>query len=183
MMRATELAHLLMSQSLTSGDWALDATVGNGHDALLLAKLVGPSGRVFGFDVQASAIAETAKRVADHSQVTLFQTSHEKLSDYVPKDGQLAGAMFNLGYLPGGPREIMTSADTTITALSQALARLKIGGLLTLVLYPGHQGGDIEAATVRAFAKNLCEDFTVAQFMRFNTDRPAPELLVIERTR
>lgn len=151
-MRATKLAHLLMYQSLNSGDWALDATVGNGRDALLLAKSVWRSGRVFGFGVQAAAIAETAKRVEDHSQVTLFQAGHETLAAYLPKDGQLAGALFNLGYLPGGPREIMTRANTTIAALGQALARLKIGGLLTLVLYPGHCGGDIEAAAVQALA-------------------------------
>lgn len=183
MMRATELAHLLMHQSLNAGDWALDATVGNGHDTLLLAKSVGQSGRVFGFDVQAAAIAATAMRVEDHSQVTLFQAGHETLATHLPKDGQLAGAMFNLGYLPGGPREIMTSTDTTLAALGQALARLKIGGLLTLILYPGHPGGDIEAAAVRAFAKNLGEEFVVVQFMRFNSDHPAPELLAIERTR
>lgn len=183
MMRATELAHLLMAQALNSEDWALDATVGNGHDTLLLAKSVGPSGRVFGFDVQASAITETAKRVEGQPQVTLFQAGHEKLSDYLPRDGQLAGTMFNLGYLPGGPRDVMTRADTTIAALSQVLERLKIGGLLTLVLYPGHCGGDIEAVIVRDFAKNLGGEFMVAQFLRFNSDRPAPELLAIERTR
>lgn len=121
MMRATELTPLLMHQSLNSGDWVLDATVGNGHDALLLAKSVGQSGRVFEFDVQAAAIAETAKRVEDHSQVTLFQAGHETLAAYLPKDGQLAGALFNLGYLPGGPREIMTSADITIAALARRL--------------------------------------------------------------
>lgn len=183
MMRATEMAHLLMHQSLNAGDWALDATVGNGHDALFLAKCVGPSGRVFGFDVQAAAIAQTAKRVEDHPQVTLFQAGHETLEAHLPKDGQLAGVMFNLGYLPGAPREIMTGADTTLAALGQALARLKIGGLLTLVLYPGHAGGDHEAEAVRAFAKNLGEECVVAQFRRFNAERPAPELIAIERTR
>lgn len=183
MMRATELAHLLMHQSLKLGDWALDATVGNGHDTLLLAKSVGQPGRVFGFDVQAAAIAATALRVEEHPQVTLFQAGHETLAAHLPKEGQLAGAMFNLGYLPGRPREIMTGADTTLAALGQVLARLKIGGLLTLILYPGHPGGDVEAAEVRAFTMGLGEDFAVAQFMRLNSDRPAPELLAIERTR
>lgn len=183
MMRATELAHLLLHQSLNSGDWALDATVGNGHDTLFLAKSVGRSGRVFGFDVQATAIAATAIRVEEHPQVTLFHAGHETLADHLPKDGQLAGAMFNLGYLPGGPREIMTHADTTLAGLGQVLERLKIGGLLTLVLYPGHSGGDSEAEAVRAFAKSLGEEFVVAQFKRFNANRPAPELLAIERTR
>lgn len=183
MMRATEMAHLLMHQSLKAGDWALDATVGNGHDALFLAKSVEPSGRVFGFDVQAAAIAQTAKRVQDHSHVTLYQAGHETLEAHLPMDGQLAGAMFNLGYLPGAPHEIMTCADTTLAALGQALARLKIGGLLTLVMYPGHTGGDSETEAVRAYAQKLGEEFAVAQFRRFNADRPAPELLAIERTR
>ncbi|MEP0521092.1 MAG: class I SAM-dependent methyltransferase [Hyphomicrobiales bacterium] len=183
MMRATELAHLLMRRTLKSGDWALDATVGNGHDTVLLAESVGPSGRVFGFDLQATAIAATDKRVEGHSQVTLFQAGHERLSDYLPEDSQLAGIMFNLGYLPGASQEIITSADTTIAALGLALERLKVGGLLTLVLYPGHRGGDIETTAVRAFTKNLGRQFTAAQFMRFNSERPAPELLVIERTR
>ncbi|MFK8036232.1 MAG: class I SAM-dependent methyltransferase [Hyphomicrobiales bacterium] len=183
MIRATELAHHLIGKSLHSGDWALDATVGNGHDTLFLAKSVGQSGRVFGFDVQSTAIAETAKRVDGYSQVTLFQVGHEMLSDYLPKDAQLSVAMFNLGYLPGGPREIITGADTTVAALDQALARLKIGGLVTLVLYSGHCGGDTEASTVQAFTKNLGEEFTVAQFKRFNSNRTAPELLAIERAR
>ena len=138
---------------------------------------------VFGFDVQAAAITATAQRVQDHPQVTLFQASHENLSDHLPQEGKLAGAMFNLGYLPGGSREIMTCQNTSIAALGQTLERLKIKGLVTLVLYPGHAGGDNEATSVRAFAKNLGEEFMVAQYRRLNFDSPAPELLVIERTR
>ena len=63
MLRATEFAHLLMRQSIKPGDWVVDATVGNGHDTLLLAKLVGPTGRVIGFDVQEAALAAATARV------------------------------------------------------------------------------------------------------------------------
>jgi predicted methyltransferase len=181
MMRATELAHLLMRKTLQEGDWAIDATVGNGHDTLFLAQCVGPSGRVFGFDVQAAAIAQTGRRVDAHRQVTLFQAGHETLADHLPEGTELAGAMFNLGYLPGGPREIITRAETTCIALSQTLDRLRIGGLLTLVLYPGHAGGDGEAAAVRAAIDTLGEAYEVARFARINCERKTPELLAIER--
>lgn len=181
-MRATELAHILMRKTLMDGDWALDATAGNGHDTLFLAQCVGPTGRVFGFDVQAAAIAQTARRVDGHRQVTLFQAGHETLAAHLPEGAQLGGAMFNLGYLPGGPRAIITRAETTCAALAQTLERLRIGGLLTLVLYPGHAGGDSEAEAVRAYVKSLGDAVTIARFARINCQRKTPELLAIERT-
>lgn len=45
-------AHSLLRQALKAGGRALDATAGNGHDTLLLAQLVGETGRVWAFDVQ-----------------------------------------------------------------------------------------------------------------------------------
>jgi ubiquinone/menaquinone biosynthesis C-methylase UbiE len=38
------------------GDVVIDATVGQGHDTLKLAQLVGPQGNVFGFDIQEAAL-------------------------------------------------------------------------------------------------------------------------------
>ena len=49
-------AKYLLNKAVTSGDIVVDATLGNGHDTLFLAKLVGESGRVYGFDVQEHAI-------------------------------------------------------------------------------------------------------------------------------
>ena len=43
------LAH---SQTAVKGDYAVDATLGNGHDTCFLAEIVGDSGKVFGFDIQ-----------------------------------------------------------------------------------------------------------------------------------
>ena len=34
------------------GDYAVDATLGNGHDTCFLAEIVGDNGKVFGFDIQ-----------------------------------------------------------------------------------------------------------------------------------
>ena len=183
MMRATELAHVLMRQSVEPGDLVVDATMGNGHDTLLLAELVGPRGRVLGFDVQEAAIAETAKRVKGLAQVTLVHAGHETLGEYLAAHGNqlLSAVMFNLGYLPGAPKDVITREQTTLAALEQALAHLEINGLVTLVLYPGHAGGDEETAAVRSYAQNLAGAYSVNQFARTNSSEPAPELIAIER--
>lgn len=191
MMRATELAHLLVRQSVKAGDWVVDATVGNGHDTALLAELVGPSGRVFGFDIQEAALAATAERVGNAPQVRLVHAGHEKLAEHISAneaadgpatgDGRLAAVMFNLGYLPGAPKTITTRKETTLAGLEQALAHLRLHGLITLVLYPGHPGGAQEADAVRSYAQDLVQDFAVVHYARINSLRPAPELLVIER--
>lgn len=185
MLRTTELAHDLMSRTLKPGDWAVDATVGNGHDTRLLAELVGPSGRVLGFDVQDAALAAAGALLEGLPQVTLVHAGHETLARHLPEEGRrrLAAVMFNLGYLPGAPHDVTTKADTTLAGLEQALANLKVNGLVTLVLYPGHPGGGEETDAVRSFAASLPDDFAVAHYARLNARRPAPELLAIELLR
>jgi Putative rRNA methylase len=183
-MRATELAHLILQRAVKPGAWAVDATVGNGYDTLFLAHCVGPTGRVFGFDVQETALAAAAQRVHGLPQVTLYHSGHERLVEHLPADAKsrLAAVMFNLGYLPGGDHSIVTRAETTLTGLGHALGYLAAGGLMTLVLYPGHPGGADEAAAVRDFAQHLPADYAVTQHTRINALHQAPELLVIERT-
>ena len=183
MPRATDLAHLLLRNALKEGDWVIDATVGNGHDTLWLAQCVGPSGRVFGFDVQRDAIAATEARVHDQPQVTLFHVGHEHLAAHLPPDakGRIAAVMFNLGFLPGASKTVTTRAETTIVALEQAMGTLTIGGHITLVLYPGHADGATEAAALRDYARQLPGAFVASHFARLNALRPAPELLMIER--
>ena len=182
MLRATEFAHLLMRQSLKPGDWVVDATVGNGHDTLVLAELVGSAGCVIGFDVQEVALAAATECVEGLPQVKLIHAGHENLTEHLPVDRheRLAAVMFNLGYLPGASKEIMTRAATTLVALKQALTHLKIHGLVTLVLYPGHPGGEEEAEAVRSYAQQLPQAFAVTGYARINSLSPAPELIVIE---
>ena len=182
-MRTTEFAHLLMRQTLQDGDWAVDATVGNGHDTVLLAELVGRAGRVFGFDIQDTALEAARARLGPRSQVTLVKAGHEEMTARLPEDakGRLAAVMFNLGYLPGADKEVTTHTQTTLAALDQALGLLKPHGLITLVLYPGHAEGALETDAVRSYVENLPQEFAVNRYARVNSARSAPELLAIER--
>tara|TARA_R110002124_G_scaffold64694_3_gene176527 strand:+ start:3367 stop:3924 length:558 start_codon:yes stop_codon:yes gene_type:complete len=185
MWRATELAQLLLREKLQPGDVVVDATVGNGHDTLFLANEVGPTGRVFGFDVQQSALNNAAERLGDRPEVTLLHAGHETLAESLAERNEpsVAAVMFNLGYLPGADKTIVTRSETTLAALRQALALLKPGGTVTMVLYPGHSGGGQEAADLLGFAQALADGFLTSRCQRLNASDPAPELLVFERTR
>jgi len=48
---------------------------------------------------------------------------------------------FNLGYLPGGDKDIITVSETTSLALEAAKRILMPGGLISIVVYVGHPGG------------------------------------------
>ena len=60
-----------------------------------------------------------------------------------------------LGYLPGGDHTLATKPATTLPALEKALALLKTGGLLSLMIYSGGDSGFEEKEQVLAWLKGL----------------------------
>ncbi len=154
----TRIAHLRLAAHLGQGDLALDATAGNGHDTLFLARQVGPGGRVFAFDLQPTALERTRQRLREQSlleRVTLHQAGHERMKELLPGEawGRLSAVMFNLGYLPGSDKGLVTLPETTLPALEQALAALRPGGLLSVLAYRGHPGGKEESVAVARMLK------------------------------
>lgn len=178
-------AHDLIRDILRPGDIAIDATVGNGHDTLFLAKQIAPSGHVYGFDIQQAAIDSTLEkfRQAQLSDcLTLIRASHADMSEKVPAHlhGKIKAIMFNLGYLPGGDKSVITLTDSTLAALTIASRILAVNGTITLLAYPGHQGGDLETAQ----AEKWCGQLDTKQFeinTIFSTEHKdtAPRLFVI----
>ena len=153
---------------LGPGDRAIDATMGNGHDTCHLASCVTPDGRVIAFDIQADALANTAKRLNAAglaAQVTTHRQGHEQMTRLVPVDwpGTVSVVMFNLGYLPGGDKRYITQADTTLAALDQSLRLLRPGGLLSLMLYRNHEGAAPESAAIEHWVAKLGPDFRVSR--------------------
>jgi len=177
---ATTLAHQLVGDRLVPGDTAVDATVGNGHDTVFLASLVGSNGRVIGFDVQAAAIEQTAQRTGSLRQVVLHEAGHERIGQFV--EGPIQAFMFNLGYLPGSDKTVTTLPHTTIEALRLASARLESGGIITIALYTGHAGGQDEADAVTDWARRLPQDsFTVSRYQFLNQENSPPHLVCVGR--
>jgi predicted methyltransferase len=152
-----EESHRLIALHLGVGDIAIDATAGNGHDTAFLALRVGPTGHVYAFDIQEEAVAAArnhAKECHVADRVTLFQAGHEEMNRFLPESarGKCRTILFNLGYLPGGTRTLVTRPDTTLRAIDQSLKFLAPLGLLVLVVYRGHPGGMEED---RAIAEKL----------------------------
>ncbi len=156
-MSLVEQAQQAAAEYLRAGGLALDATVGNGRDTLFLAGL---ADRVYGFDIQDRALAQAGALLARHGLETraeLFLASHADMAAYLPAavKGRVKAAMFNLGYLPGGDKRIITRTEATLAALRQALDYLEAPGIVTVLAYPGHAGGDAESEAVAAFCAAL----------------------------
>lgn len=148
-MRAIHRSQAAMNDLLKEGDIVVDATCGNGNDTWFLCRHVGNSGHVYGFDVQEAAIENTHQRLEKDnlSNATLFLKGHQHMKEMVPKEhhGSIAGVMFNLGYLPGSDMVRITEADSTMNAIQQALEIIQTNGLLSIICYPGHEGGQMES--------------------------------------
>ncbi len=150
-MRLTEVAQTWLAERLEEGDIAIDATLGNGFDALFLANQVGETGYVYGFDVQQDAITSSLERLKDTTCThQYFLAGHETMKEYIPTHhhGKIKAIMFNLGWLPNSDKSVVTKAETTLIALKQSLELLAPNGRLTVMVYPGHEGGDDEAKQV-----------------------------------
>jgi SAM-dependent methyltransferase len=177
------LAHLFLRHFVRSGDSTVDATCGNGNDTLLLAELVGPDGRVWAFDIQQEAMDSTARRLAVNGlseRVTLVAQGHETLVKQV--DTPLNAVVFNLGYLPGGDRNIITRPETTVVALEQALGLLAPGGIVVLTVYPGHGGGDAERRLAEGWAAKLrAPSFHAWRMGQINVTADAPYVILVQK--
>jgi len=182
-----DYVHVLVRQALDEGEVAVDATVGNGHDTLALARSVGSGGRVFGFDVQAEAIEQTRARLASaevDAAVSLVQDGHEEMERCLPEElaGKVGVVTFNLGYLPGSASDLTTTSETTIPALNASLRVLRPGGVVTIVLYTGHEEGTREAEAVDAWAGDLPQERFHALSYRFvNQKNDPPRLIAVEK--
>lgn len=177
--RPTTVAQLFLGQIILPGDTVIDATAGNGHDTLFLALHVENHGRVIAFDVQAEAISSTQTKVDDagfSERVELHLCSHAAMAEYA-REGEVAAVMFNLGYLPGADHAVSTG-DDTLAALEASIRLIRKGGALSVVCYPGHEGGGDEASMVEGWMATLPErGWRVAKYGALGTMRPAPYLL------
>ncbi|KAL3756165.1 hypothetical protein ACHAWU_007116 [Discostella pseudostelligera] len=123
--------------------------------------------RLIGIDIQPRAIANTQRSFLSSSLssdiyykfVTLLEQSHEHLLDVLPReeDRRSVGLVcYNLGFLPGAPpataitssttvlasnnnnyKECQTQTETTLHSITDATLLLRVGGLLSIMTYPG----------------------------------------------
>ena len=157
------ISHEIIKKVVKQGDSVVDATMGNGNDTLLLARLVGDKGKVYSFDVQDCALTNTRSKLKEagiSDCVELIKDGHQNIDIYVPNG--IRAVMFNLGYLPKGDHNIGTKADTTIEALRKSMELLMIGGIIMLVIYYGGDSGFDEKEAVLEYVKTIdCRKYAV----------------------
>ncbi|MCM3387405.1 methyltransferase domain-containing protein [Ureibacillus chungkukjangi] len=182
--RVLQYAQNLLMQTIEKGEIAVDGTAGNGHDTLFLSQLVGESGHVYAFDVQQQAIDSTLKRLSEHGarNATVLLDGHENVANYVQQE--IAGAIFNLGYLPGADHSIITQGNTTVIAIEQLLKLLKTGGVIVLVIYHGHEGGKAERDEVLRFVSSLPQKYVhVLRYEFINQKNDPPFIVALEKVK
>jgi hypothetical protein len=179
--RPTALVHEILRDRIIPGELVIDATAGNGHDTVFLANCVGPGGTVLAFDVQEAAIMSARARVEGAGlaeRVRFYHESHELMAERAAA-GSAAAVMFNLGYLPGQDHQLTTQTAATLTALEAAAVVLQPGGALSIVCYPGHPAGAVEAVEIERWLLGCAEHgWRVAKYSSIATRKSAPFLLL-----
>ena len=178
MKRPLEMAHDFLAQVITKDDVVVDATMGNGHDTLFLAKL---AKQVYAFDIQEQALKQTSQRLqeAGFINVKLILQGHETVDQFVK---EVKAAIFNLGYLPSADKSIITKPQTTIESLDKLCQMLVKGGRIAIMIYYGHEGGDIERDAVMDFVSQLPQqEYTATIYRTLNQINHPPFLVMIEK--
>jgi len=198
-------------------DTIIDATAGNGHDTLTLARLLAEAGggSLWACDIQLDAIRRAQARMRDalasDIDLSVVTPSHESTDEWTlitPSGVQVSVrwrhgchqallrelkpacvrlVVFNLGYLPGGDKSVVTTAEGTVAALREAQRVVCGGGTVSATVYPGHVEGEREEQAVLEHARALKqEEWSVYHHKWLNqrnkrTGRPAPSLVLIQR--
>jgi len=150
------MAKRLLDISIKENGVYADFTMGKGNDTLYIKKAC-PSGKIYAFDIQKEAIEITKKRLEHENcfdeKICLIHDSHANFKKYITEE--LDGAIFNLGYLPGGDKSVTTQTESTLACLKEALEILKTDGVIVVSVYPGHDEGTKEGEIIYEFAANL----------------------------
>jgi len=167
-----QLGHILWERLLKKDDLVIDATMGNGKDTLMLARILSKcgSGKVIALDIQAKALENTLKLLTERipeflQNIDLRRISHENFPiEILPASVKLI--VYNLGYLPGADKQLTTKTETTLVSIQKALELIAPGGVLSVTCYPGHAEGLKEYEAIKAFVRELdTREFCVSEHL------------------
>lgn len=175
----------IISNHVKEGFNVLDCTVGNGNDTVFLADLIGDTGKVYGFDIQDQALEITRGKLAKkklEDRVQLIKDSHENIDMYIEEKLDLI--IFNLGYLPGGDKSIITKRESTLISINKSLNLLNRNGIILITCYTGHIGGLDEKNAVEDFLKRLDQKYyNVLKYDFINQINSPPILYGVEKNK
>ena len=158
---------------------AVDFTMGNGGDTLVLSKI---ANIVHSFDIQDEAMQVTNKKIQEEhiKNVQLHKDSHLHFDRYIPS---FDVGVFNLGYLPGGKHCITTMCPCTLLTLQKALDALRPGGHIYIVIYTGHPEGQKEGEAITSFVSALDLHVYSVDLRQILNKKQAPYCITIEKSK
>ena len=187
-MRLTEFIHHCLEAHLISGSRVLDATAGNGYDTLKCAQLVAPEGAVTAVDIQAIALENCQKKLADAQLDHLCQFirgNHARIFEHLQPPQPYDAILFSLGYLPGIDHACITTAENTLRALNACERLLADDGLLIITAYRGHPVGRLKPRRSQNGCENkrlgtaipagLCNSSVLGKSKMGNVPKPKPK--------
>jgi len=182
---AQQFSHeMILSVNLEGGIF-IDATAGNGHDTLFMAQHIGKGSKILAFDIQEQAILQTRQLLQNNDleeKVTCILDSHAQISNYLNEKVFVRLAIFNLGYLPGSDKKIITTPSSTLEAIQILLDRLEKKGKIIIVSYYGHDGGIEEKNSVEELLTTLPQkEWSVLKYQFINQINCPPICYVIEK--
>lgn len=147
------LAHNYWEKHVFPSDLVIDATCGNGQDTLFLSTL-NPQ-QIVSLDIQQQALTKATQLLhtkAPQAPVEFLLQSHANLTQLrLSCPPRLI--VYNLGYLPGGDKKIVTKTETTLQSLRSACEILALKGAISITCYPGHPEGKEEELAILSFFK------------------------------
>lgn len=172
----SDLSHSIIENHLEKRVVAIDATLGNGYDTDFLCERFE---KVYSFDVQEEACLNY--KLKNKENVSVINDSHHKFKEYVLED-KVNCIMYNLGFLPGGNKEITTLSKTTMKSIEEGLELLDSNGIMTIAVYRGHAEGKNEEHFIMEYVRNLPKNiYGVMLHEYLNRAKTAPLLIVIEK--
>lgn len=164
----------------------IDATLGNGHDSYKMAQKMNTCGKLYGFDIQKTAIENSQallnKLSENGPQVVLIEDSHANFHDHINEP--IDFIIYNLGYLPKGDKEITTLADSTLKSVQAGLELLASNGKMLIAVYHGHDAGKAEKIALENYLSKLDQaHFHVFKQEFINQKNNPPLIYLIEKAK
>ncbi len=184
---AVQFQHLIWDRSMENAKVVVDATCGNGHDLLYLAKRAQKGCHLYGIDIQMKAIKSSkdllqSNDIAPEVSLTFIHDSHDLALAHQLKDKVIDLMIFNLGYLPGSNHEIITKSHHTIDAIKEGLNKLSKSGVITIVAYPGTPEGMEEMKSLTSYLSDLEQKlYNVCHWQPLNQVNNPPELFILQK--
>lgn len=171
----SDLSHYIIRNFVLNKEIAIDGTLGNGYDSDFLSQNFK---KVYSFDIQEEACIKYREKKLENVEV--INDSHHLFKNYIKENVDCI--MYNLGFLPGGNKEITTMHTTSLKSIESGLEILNSGGIMTICIYRGHNEGKIEETCILDFLKQLPKnEYGVMTHSYLNRQENSPLLVIVEK--